>query len=63
MLREGNMAHRWLAHERPRHQFASSGLVLTLRVLAITLPLLVLAILAWVFGGSGDPDLAGLMFI
>jgi len=64
-LREGNMDHRWLAHERSRHRFASSARVITLRVLIITLPVLVLAVLALVIHGTGDagtPDLAGLMF-
>jgi hypothetical protein len=59
------VAHRWLAHERPRHQFASSVLVISLRVLAITLPLLLLAIAALVADGSEEstPDLVGLMLI
>lgn len=63
VLREGNMAHRRLAHERPDHQLAFSVLVITLRVLAITLPLLALAVLAAIFGGSGDPGTADLVFI
>jgi len=60
------MAHRWLAYERPRHQFASSVVVISLRALAIILPLLLLAIAAWVAGGGedpGTPDLVGLMLI
>lgn len=58
------MARRWLGHERRRHEFGSSVLVMTLRVLVIILPLLLLAIAALVAGGSEDtPDIAGLMFI
>jgi hypothetical protein len=52
------------------HQFASSVLVITVRVLAITLPLLVVAILALVLtilaatlSGGEDPGTADLVFI
>lgn len=57
------MAHRRLAHERPDHELAFSVLVITMRVLAITLPLLALAVLAAIFGGSGDPGTADLVFM
>jgi hypothetical protein len=59
------MAHRWLAYERPRDEFASGLLDITLRVLVIVVPLLLLAIAALVAGGRGEftPDVAGLMLI
>lgn len=60
------MADRWPAYERPAHEFAFTALVLTLRALAITLPVRLLAILAAILGGHGDPgtpDLVGLLFI
>jgi hypothetical protein len=60
------MADRWLAYERSGHELAFSALVLILRVLAITLPVLLMAIFAAILGGHGDPDtpdLARLLFL
>jgi hypothetical protein len=63
-----NVAPRWLAYEWPRHEFAFSVLAITVRVLVITLPLLLLAMAAFIAGGSedddpGPPDLVGIMLL
>lgn len=62
------MTRRWVAYEWPRDEFAFSVLAITVRVLVITVPLLLLAMAAWIAGGSGDddpgpPDLVGIMLL
>jgi hypothetical protein len=50
------VAPKWPAYEWPRHELAFSVLAITVRVLVIVLPLLLLAMAAFIAGGIEDDD-------